>query len=112
MLVLTTPTIEGRKIQKHLGTVSGSAVLGENLFKDFSIGLGDIVGGHSGAYEKEFLRAKDKAIKQMTEEAEGLGANAVVAAEFAYQTIERERIKGSTLVIIITGTAVVTDLPL
>jgi uncharacterized protein YbjQ (UPF0145 family) len=109
MLVLTTPSIEGKAISKYLGTVTGSAVLGENLFRDFSISLADIIGGKSGAYEKEFSKAKDKAIKQMTDEATLLGATAVVGAEFAYQSLERERIKGSTIVIIITGTAVVFE---
>lgn len=107
MLILTTPSIENKRITKYLGTVTGSAVLGEALFRDYSINLADIIGGRSGAYEKEFRSAKDKALKQMEEEAIGLGANAIVGAEFAYQTLERERSKSSSIVIIITGTAII-----
>lgn len=109
MLVLTTPNIEGKHIKKYLGTVSGSAALGEGLFRDFSISLADVVGGRSGAYEEEFRSAKERALDSMTQQANEIGANAIIAAEFDYQTLEREKIKGSVILIIITGTAVVCD---
>ncbi len=109
MLVLTTPNIEGKKIHKYLGTVSGSAALGEGLFKDFSISLADVIGGRSNAYEEEFRAAKERALASMSKQAEEMGANAVVAAEFDYQTLQREKIKGSVVLIIITGTAVLYD---
>jgi uncharacterized protein YbjQ (UPF0145 family) len=52
MLVLTTPTIEGKKITRYLGLVSGEAILGANIFKDLFAGIRDIVGGRSAAYER------------------------------------------------------------
>ncbi|MGA7837132.1 MAG: heavy metal-binding domain-containing protein, partial [Ignavibacteriaceae bacterium] len=56
MLVITTPTIEGKKIVKYYGLVSGEAILGANIFKDFFAGIRDIVGGRSAAYEKELRK--------------------------------------------------------
>jgi uncharacterized protein YbjQ (UPF0145 family) len=109
MLVLTTPTIENKNIVKYLGKVTGSEVMGESLFRNYSINLADIIGGKGGTYEKEFRKAKDKAIKQMEDEAALVGANAVVGAEFAYQTLERERSKSTMIVIIITGTAIIFE---
>ena len=47
MLVLTTPSIEGKRIVKYMGLVSGEAILGANIFKDFFAGIRDIVGGQS-----------------------------------------------------------------
>jgi hypothetical protein len=57
MLITTTPNIEGKRIKEYLGIVTGEAVVGANLFRDLFAGLRDIVGGRSGAYEKELRKA-------------------------------------------------------
>ncbi len=49
----TTPTLEGQTIVEYCGVVTGEAILGANIFCDFFAGIRDIVGGRSGAYEKE-----------------------------------------------------------
>jgi len=87
MLVLTTPTIEGKRIVKYLGLVTGEAILGAHIFKDFFAGIRDIIGGRSAAYEKELRKAKEIAIDEMAEEARELGANAVVGVDLDYETI-------------------------
>lgn len=48
----TTPTLEGQIIVEYCGVVTGEAILGANIFRDFFAGIRDIVGGRSGAYEK------------------------------------------------------------
>ena len=53
MLITTTPTLENKKISQYLGLVSGEAILGANVFKDFFASIRDIVGGRSAAYEQE-----------------------------------------------------------
>lgn len=105
MLVLTTPNIEGKKINHYLGLVSGEAILGANVFKDFFAGIRDIVGGRSAAYEKELRKAKEIAIQEMVEEARALGANAVVAVDLDYETIGSG--SGNMLMVSASGTAVV-----
>lgn len=51
MIITTTPTLENKTIQEYLGVVTGEAILGANIFKDFFAGIRDIVGGRSAAYE-------------------------------------------------------------
>ncbi|CAM6650212.1 Heavy metal-binding domain-containing protein [Escherichia coli] len=46
----TTPTLEGQTIVEYCGVVTGEAILGANIFRDFFAGIRDIVGGRSGAY--------------------------------------------------------------
>ncbi len=105
MLVVTTPAIEGRKVLKYIGIVSGEAILGANIFKDFFAGIRDIVGGRSAAYEKELRSAKDIAIHEMTEQAQSLGGNAVIAVDLDYETIGGG--SGNMLMVSASGTAVV-----
>ncbi|RMD89046.1 MAG: hypothetical protein D6813_11245 [Calditrichaeota bacterium] len=106
MLVLTTPNIEGKKIVRYLGLVSGEAILGANIFKDFFAGIRDIVGGRSAAYEKELHKAKEIAINEMIDEARSLGANAVIAVDLDYETIGIGS-GGNMLMVSASGTAVV-----
>lgn len=52
----TTPTLEGQTIVEYCGVVTGEAILGANIFRDFFAGIRDIVGGRSGAYEKNCVK--------------------------------------------------------
>ena len=105
MLVLTTPTIEGKKITKYYGMVSGEAILGANIFKDFFAGIRDIVGGRSAAYEKELRQAKQIAINEMIDQANSFGANAIVGVDLDYETIGIGS-GGNMLMVSASGTAV------
>jgi uncharacterized protein YbjQ (UPF0145 family) len=105
MLITTTHAVEGRQISEYLGLVGGDAILGANIFKDFFAGIRDIVGGRSAAYEKELRKAKDIAIKEMTESAAALGANAIVGVDLDYETIGGGQ--GSNMLMVsASGTAV------
>ena len=106
MLIVTTQTIEGRKITKTIGLVSGEAILGANIFRDFFAGIRDIVGGRSAAYEQELRKAKDIALREMTDQAASLGGNAVVAVDLDYETISVGG-GGGMLMVSASGTAVV-----
>jgi Uncharacterized conserved protein len=104
MIVTTTDSIEGRRIGSYLGIVSGEAVLGTNVFRDFFAGIRDVVGGRSGSYEKELRRAKEAALEELTEQAKDLGADAVVGVDLDYEHIGTgER---SMLMVTANGTAV------
>jgi uncharacterized protein YbjQ (UPF0145 family) len=106
MLVTTTSTLDGKRITKYLGLVSGEAILGANIFRDLFAGIRDIVGGRSAAYEQELRRAKDIAVQEMVEQAKGLGANAVVGVDLDYETVGQS---GGMLMVSASGTAVVCD---
>ena len=90
---------------KYLGLVSGQAILGANIFKDFFAGIRDIIGGRSGAYEEELRKAKHIATEEMKEEARTLGANAVVGVDPDYETIGIGS-GGNMLMVSVSGTAV------
>lgn len=87
MLISTTDNIEGKKIVKYHGLVAGEAILGTNIFKDFFAAIRDIVGGRSASYENELKKAKDIAVQEMIQQANELGANAVIGVDLDYETI-------------------------
>ncbi len=106
MILTTTPTIQGKKITKYHGIVTGEAIMGANIFKDFFAGIRDIVGGRSGAYEEELRKAKDIALAELEEHARQLGANAVVGIDLDYETVG---VNSSMLMVSASGTAVTVE---
>lgn len=103
MILTTTNTIETHQIKEYLGIVTGETIIGANIFKDFFAGIRDIVGGRSSSYEGVLREAKDTAIKEMQEQAQRLGANAVVGIDLDYETVGSN---GGMLMVIASGTAV------
>lgn len=106
MLLTTTPTIEGRPIRQYFGVVVGEAILGANIFRDFFAGVRDIVGGRSAGYEKELGKAREIAFEELSERAQELGGNAVVAIDLDYEVVGKE---GGMLMVSVSGTAVRID---
>jgi uncharacterized protein YbjQ (UPF0145 family) len=104
MIMTTTSHLPERPVAEYLGIVSGEAILGANIFRDFFAGLRDIVGGRSAAYEASLREAKDIALKEMTEAAQQLGANAVIGIDLDYENITMGN--GSMLMVSASGTAV------
>jgi uncharacterized protein YbjQ (UPF0145 family) len=106
MLVTTTHTLEGKKVTKYIGLVSGEAIVGANIFKDIFASIRDIVGGRSAAYENELRTAKDIAVQEMVEQAQSLGGNAVIAVDLDFETVGQG---GSMLMVTACGTAVIIE---
>ena len=106
MILTTTPTIQGHNIQQYYGIVTGEAIVGANVVKDFMASLTDFFGGRSEDYENELREAKDAAMKEMQERAERLGANAIVGIDLDYETVGQS---GSMLMVTCSGTAVRID---
>ena len=104
----TTNSLEGATITSYIGLVTGEAILGANVFKDFFASIRDIVGGRSGAYEEELRKAKDIAMNEMQSQAEALGANAVIGVDLDYETIGIGS-GGNMLMVSASGTAVVVS---
>jgi uncharacterized protein YbjQ (UPF0145 family) len=103
MLLTTTPTIEGKKIERYLGVVAGEAILGANVFRDFFAGIRDIVGGRTQSYERVLADARAMAFTDLEEAAKALGANAVVGIDIDYESVGQS---GGMLMVTISGTAV------
>lgn len=103
MIVTTTNTAEGKPVQEYMGVVSGEAILGANIFRDFFAGIRDIVGGRSGSYEEVLRRGRDEAIREMMDEAKTRGANAVIGVDLDYESLGSGN---SMLMVTASGTAV------
>ncbi len=106
MILTTTPSIEGKTIREYLGIVTGEAIVGANIFKDFFAGIRDIVGGRSGAYEQELQKAREIALAEMEEVALQKGGTSVVGIDLDYEVVGQG---GSMLMVTASGTAVKTD---
>jgi len=104
MLILTSPTIEGKKINKYYGLVTGDALLGANLYKDLFSGVRDVVGGRTSKYEEELTTARNIALESMEEKAHEKGANAIIGTRVAYHNLGGTM--GNTIMVTVSGTAV------
>ncbi|CAN5919420.1 heavy metal-binding domain-containing protein [soil metagenome] len=104
MIITTTTVLPDHRVEQYLGIVTGEAILGANVFKDFFAGIRDIVGGRSGAYERELAKARNIALEEMEHEAVQRGANAILGVDIDYETISTGN--GSMLMVSTSGTAV------
>ena len=104
MIHSTTPVFEGKTVSSYIGIVTGEAILGANMFKDFFAGIRDIVGGWSAAYEEELQKARIIAFEEKDAQAEDLGANGILGIDIDYETVG-----GSMLKVSVSGTAVVVN---
>ena len=91
-------------VQRYLGIVTGKAILGANLFRDLFAGIRDIVGGRSAAYEKELTRARQIALEEMIQQAQQMGANAILGVDLDYEVLGQAN---GMLMVSASGTAVV-----
>lgn len=87
MLVTTTPYIEGYRIRKYGPLVAAEAVMGTNIFRDFFAKVRDVVGGRSGAFQGALADARMLVLKEMQEQAEAAGCNAVIGVDLDYGEI-------------------------
>jgi len=103
MLITTTSTLDGIRILRYHGVVSGESIYGANVFKDFMASIRDIVGGRAGAYERILKEGRDTALNEMAAEAMRMGANAVIGVDIDYGAVGASE---SMLMVTATGTAV------
>ena len=104
MILTTTPSIEGRKINGYRGIVVGEAIMGANIVRDFFASVTDVIGGRSGAYESKLQDARHEAMAEIEERAAALGAHAVVGIDLDYEIIG-----DSMLMVSVSGTAVTLE---
>lgn len=103
MTVTTTPMIEGKRIVRYYGIVTGETIIGANFMRDLFASVRDFFGGRSGSYEEVLREAKDTALREMEEEAQRIGANAIVGVDLDYETVGAN---SSMLMVTCSGTAV------
>ena len=81
-IVVTSESIAGKKIVKSLGLVRGNTIRARHIGKDIMAALRALVGGEISEYAKLIAEAREQSLDRMIEEAESLGANAIVATRF------------------------------
>jgi len=82
LIVVTTEQIEGRRITETLGLVRGSTIRARHVGRDIMAGLRNIVGGEVKEYTVMLAQAREEALGRMIEQAEKMGANAIVGTRF------------------------------
>ncbi len=106
MIITTTNNVEGKRIVKYLGLVTGEAILGANIFRDMFAAVRDIVGGRSAAYEQELGKAREIALEDIEDWATELGANAIVGVDIDYESFGQTN---GMMMVSISGTAVILE---
>ncbi len=104
MILSTTDTIEGKKIVKHLGLAKGNTIRARHIGRDIMAILRHIVGGEITDYTKMMAESREQALDRMIEDAQKLGANAIVRVSFSTSMI-----MGGASEILAYGTAVVVE---
>jgi uncharacterized protein YbjQ (UPF0145 family) len=104
MLLSTTYSIHGKKIVKHLGLVRGNTIRARHIGRDIIAVLRNFVGGEITDYTKMIAESREQAIDRMIEEAQKLGANAIIGVRFS----TTEVMQGAAEIMVF-GTAVVVE---
>lgn len=103
MILTTTPSVDGHTILEYKGVVFGEVVSGVNFIRDFKASIRNFIGGRSGSYENELIKARYQALDEMSARARELGADAVVGIDIDYESLGEG---GAMLMVTASGTAV------
>ena len=104
MLLSTTHSISGKTVVKHLGLVRGNTIRARHIGRDIMAGLRNVVGGEVTDYTKMMAESREQSIDRMIEEAQKLGANAIVGVKFSTTEMMQHAAE-----IMVYGTAVVVE---
>lgn len=104
MEIVTTETIQGKKIKKVLGMVRGNTIRAKWFGKDMIAGLRQIVGGELKEYTEMLTEAREQALSRMVDAAKSKGANAIVSMRFM-----TSQVMPTAAEILAYGTAVVVE---
>jgi len=104
VIVTTTDAIPGKKIIRTIGLVKGNTIRARHIGRDIMAGFRNIVGGEIVDYTKMLAESREQALDRMQEQAEKLGANAVVGMRFATSSV-----MGGAAELVAYGTAVVVE---
>jgi len=87
MILTNIESVPGYKITAQYGLVSGSTVRSKNVLKDFGAGLKNMVGGELKGYTELLIEARAEATDRMRQQAQKMGANAIINVRFATSSI-------------------------
>ncbi len=103
MLLSTTEELQGFEITDYLGLLHGEVVSGANILRDMQATVTDFDGGRSAAYEEELKNSRQNALREASDPAQRLGADAVFGLSIDFEVIGN---RGAMIMVTTTGTAV------
>jgi len=104
MYLSTSNEIAGKTVVRHVGLVKGNTIRARHLGRDIMAVIRNIVGGEITDYTKMMAESREQALDRMIEEAQNLGANAIIHIDFATSSI-----MGGASEILAYGTALVVE---
>ena len=104
MIIATTETIAGKSVVKTLGAVRGNTIRARHVGRDIKAAFRHLIGGEITDYTKLMGESREQAIDRMAAQAEGMGANAIVAMR-----LTTSMLMGGAAEIVAYGTAVVVE---
>ncbi len=104
MILVTTDKIEGKRTVKTLGLVRGNTIRARHLGHDIKASIINLVGGEITDYTKMLAESREQALDRMVEEAESLGANAIINVRFGTSMVMTQAAE-----ILAYGTAVIVE---
>jgi uncharacterized protein YbjQ (UPF0145 family) len=105
MMVVTTPTLPGYRVVTVLGVVTGLTVRTRGVGGKFVAGIEGMFGGEVTSYSSEAEKARRESLQRLIDSAKGMGANAVIGADFETSDI----LQGTATLFSAYGTAVVVE---
>ncbi len=87
MIISNTENVPGKTIVEFYGIVNGSTVRAKHIGRDIMAGFKNIVGGELTGYTELLIEARTEAIERMTEQANAMGANAIVNVRFTTSSV-------------------------
>lgn len=87
MILTNIESVPGMKIKAQFDLVSGSTVRAKNAIKDIGAGLKNMVGGELKSYTELLIEARKEAVERMEQQAQKMGANAVINVRFATSSV-------------------------
>ena len=87
MLISNIEIIPGKRIQKHLGMVQGNTVRAKHAGRDIMASVKNIFGGELKGYTELLTEAREEAVGRMVQQAEAIGANAVINVRFSTSSV-------------------------
>jgi uncharacterized protein YbjQ (UPF0145 family) len=104
MIIATSNEIPGKRIVKTLGLVKGNTIRARHIGRDIMALFRHMVGGEVADYTKMMAESREQALDRMSQQAEKLGANAVICLRFSTSYI-----MSGAAEILAYGTAVVVE---
>lgn len=87
MILTNVETVPGKAIIEHYGLVAGSTIRAKHVGRDIMASLKNIVGGELKGYTQLMQESRQQAVDRMVEQAEQMGANAIVNVRFSTSSV-------------------------